>query len=80
MCSQVKASNNYWRLLKFLLWNASDTDKEMIDYQLTAHVFGEGSSASSSNFTLRRRAKDNEQQYDKKVTQFLKELFMSTIC
>ena len=42
---------------------------------MTAHMFGRTSSPSGSNFALRRTAKDNEQQYGKKITQILERSF-----
>ena len=56
-------------------WDNSDPDKEIIDYEMTAHVFGGTSSPSCSNFALRRTAKDNEQQYGKEITQILERSF-----
>ena len=38
---------------------------------MTAHVFGGASSPLCSNFALRRTARDNEQQYDKEISQIL---------
>ena len=56
-------------------WDDSNPDKEIIDYEMTAHVFGGTSSPSCSNFALRRTAKDNEQQYGKEITQILERSF-----
>ena len=72
---QVKVPKDQCSFLKFLWWDNSDHEKEIIDYEMTAHVFGETSSLSCSNFTLRRTAKDNEQQYGKEITQILKRGF-----
>ena len=68
---QVKVSKDQCSFLKFLWWDDSDPDKEIIDYEMTAHVFGGTSSPSCSDFGLRRTAKDNEQQYGKEITQIL---------
>ena len=57
------------------LWDDGDPDKEISDYEMTAHVFGETSSPSCSNFALRRTAKDNEQQHGKEITQILDRSF-----
>ena len=57
------------------LWDDSDPDKETSDYEMTAHVFGETSSPSCSNFALRRTAKDNEQQHGKEITRILDRSF-----
>ena len=42
---------------------------------MTANGFEAASSSSSSNFVLRRAAKDNEQQYGKEITQILERSF-----
>ena len=72
---QVKVPKDQCSFLKFLWWDNSDPDKEIIDYEMTAHVFGGTSSPSCSNFALRRTAKDNEQQYGKEITQILERSF-----
>ena len=83
MFHQVKVSKDQCSFLKFLWWDDSDPDKEIIDYEMTAHVFGGISSSSCSNFGLRRTAKDNEQQNGKEIiqiTQILERNFMLMIC
>ena len=75
MFHQVKVPKDQCSFLKFLWWDNSNPDKEIIDYEMTAHVFGGTSSPSCSNFALRRTAKDNEQQYGKEITQILERSF-----
>ena len=72
---QVKVPKDQCSFLKFLRWDGSDPDKEIIDYEMKAHVFRGTSSPSCSNFALRRTAKDNEQQYGKEITQILERIF-----
>ena len=74
MFYQLKVPKDQCSFLKFLWWDDSGPDKEIIDYEMTAHVFGGASSASCSNFALRRTANDNEQQYGKKIPQIQDEL------
>ena len=72
MFHQVKVPKDQCSFLKFLWRDDSNSHKEIIDYKMTAHVFGGTSSSSScSSFALRTTAKDNEQQYDKEITQTL---------
>ena len=75
MFHQVKVPKDQCSFLKFLWWDNSDSDQEIIDYEMTANVFGETSSPSFSNFALRRTAKDNEQRYGKEITQILERHF-----
>ena len=72
MFRQAKVRKDQCSFLKFLWWDDSNPNKEIIDYEMTAHVFGGASSPSYSNFALKRTAKDNEQQYGKEITQILK--------
>ena len=62
-----------YSFLKFLWWDDSNPDKEIID-EMTGYVFGR-TSPCCSNFALRRTAKDNEQQYGKEITQILERSF-----
>ena len=75
MLHQVIVPKDQCSFLKFLWWDDTDPEKEIIDYEMTAHVFGGTSSPSCSNFALRRTAKDNEQQYGKEITQILERSF-----
>ena len=52
MFHQVKVPKDQCSFLKFLWWDDSDPDKEIIDYEMTAHVFGGVSSPPCSNFAL----------------------------
>ena len=62
MIHQVKVPKGHCSFPKYLWWDDSDPDKEIIDYEMTAHVSGGTSSPSFSNSALRRVAKDNELQ------------------
>ena len=75
MFHQVKVPDTQCSFLKFLWWEDSDTSKEIIDYEMTAHVFGGSSSPSCSNFTLRKTAMDNEERYGKDVATILERNF-----
>ena len=63
MFHQVKVPDTQCSFLKFLRWEDSDISKGIIDYEMTAHVFGRSSSPSCSNFVLRKRAMENEELY-----------------
>ena len=79
MFYQVKVPKDQCSFLKFLWWDNSDRDKEIFDYEMTAHVFGGASSPSCSNFALRRTAKDNEQQYGKEIPQILERSYVDDL-
>ena len=49
--------------LKFLWRSTDDIDDEPQDFMMCAHVFGGTSSASCSNYVLKRTAIDNKEVY-----------------
>ena len=63
MFHQVKVPKDQCSFLEFLWWDDSSPDKEIIDYEMTAHVFGGTSSPSFSNFILRTTARESFQLY-----------------
>ena len=75
MFHQMKVPKDQCSFLRFLWWDDIDPDKGIIDYEMTAYVFGGALSPSYSNFALGRTAKDNEQQYGKEFTQILERSF-----
>ena len=68
MFCQIKFPDDQCSFLKFLWWEDCDTNKEIIDCEMTAHVFGGASSPSCSNFALRKTASDNIHEYASDVT------------
>ena len=80
MFHQVKVPKDQCRSLKFLWWDDSDPDKKIIDYEMTARMFGGTSSPSCSNFALRSTTNNSERQYGKEITQILERSFYVEIC
>ena len=60
---------------RFLWWDDYDSNKEIIDYQMTAHVFGGLSSPSCSTFSLRKTASDNRDSYVSDIATILGRYF-----
>ena len=75
MFHQVKVPDTQCSFLKFLCCKDSDISKGIIDYEMTAHVFGGSTSASCSNFALRKTPMDNEELYGKDVATILERNF-----
>ena len=75
MFNQVKVPDDHCGLLRFFWWDNSDTSKDVIDYKMTAHVFGGSSSPSCSNFALRKTAADNIKEYGEMVAEILERNF-----
>ena len=49
--------------IKFLWWENHNIEEEPSDFAMCAHVFGVVSSASCSNYALKRTATNNADQY-----------------
>ena len=75
MFHQVKIPEEQRNFLRFIWWKDNNPEKELVDYQMTAHVFGGISSPSCSNFVLRKTASDNCHQYGQEVSNNLRRNF-----
>ena len=75
MFHQVKIPDDQCSFLRFLKWEDCDTKKDIIDYKITAHVFGGATSPSCSNFALRKTASDKRDEYLSYVTRYLETSF-----
>ena len=75
MFNQVKVPDDQCSFFRFLWWDDFDTNKKIIDYDMTAHVLGGASSPSCSNFALRKTASDNRSEYASDVTRILERNF-----
>ena len=56
MFHRVKVPEQQKNYLRFLWWKDSDLDKDVVPYEVTAHVFGGISSPSCSNYALKKKA------------------------
>ena len=75
MFHQVKVPDDQCSFLRFLWWEDCDTNKEIIDYEMTAHLFGGASSQSCCNIALRKTAKENRDEYASDVIKILESNF-----
>ena len=75
MFHQVKVPDDLCSFLRFLWRKNCNNNKEIVDYEMTVHVFRGGSSLSCSNFTLRKTASDNRDEYISDVTRILERNF-----
>lgn len=48
--------------------------KEVIEYRMPVHLFG-GTSSNIGNFTLKKTADDNEQEFGSEAAKYLKQDF-----
>ena len=80
MYHQVLAPDDQQTLMKFLWWDADDINDEPKDFMMCAHVFGGTSSASCSNYALRRAAIDNKKVYGTDAaTTLLKDFYVDAL-
>jgi hypothetical protein len=61
MFHQFKVAEAHRNFLRFLWWEDGDTRKRLIEYRMTVHLFGAGSSPGCANFGLKRIADDHEE-------------------
>ena len=80
MYHQVKIPVEQRSFLGFFWWKNSDPQNEVVDHEMTAHVFGGISSPSCSNCALKKTAVDNVCKYEMKPQQLLREIFMQKTC
>ena len=75
MYHQVKVNPEHRDMLRFLWWNNGDIDETMLEYRMTAHLFGATSSPSVANFALKQAANDYEAQFGHDAAKFIREDF-----
>ena len=61
--------------MRFLWWTNNDINKEVVDFEMCAHVLGGTSSPSCCNFALKKTAIDNEKKFGEMAAATLKENF-----
>ncbi|PIK42690.1 hypothetical protein BSL78_20459 [Apostichopus japonicus] len=62
-------------LLRFLWWQNGDFTSEPVEYRMTVHLFGAGSSPGCANFGLKQIASDYEKEFGPDVTHFIHQNF-----
>ena len=60
MFCQVRVSEQYRDLLRFLWWKQGEFSGEPEEFRMTVHLFSAVSSPACVNFALKRTAHDNE--------------------
>ena len=75
MYYQVRVSEHQQSFIKFLWWDNHNIEEEPSDFAMCAHVFGGVSSASCSNYALKRSATDNADQYGQEAEEVVRSNF-----
>ena len=71
MFRQVRVPERFQNYLRFLWWPEGDFSRDLIDHQMTIHLFGSTSSPSCANFALRRTATDNRIKFGEEAATVL---------
>ena len=64
MFNQVRVLEDQRSLLRFFWWENGDIRNPIKDHEMCAHLFGEISSPSCSNYALEQTSVDNKKQLD----------------
>ncbi|PIK59809.1 hypothetical protein BSL78_03264 [Apostichopus japonicus] len=75
MFYQFKVNKEQRDLLRFLWWQNGDFTSEPVEYRMTVHLFGAGSSPGCANFGLKQIASDYEKEFGPDVTHFIHQNF-----
>ena len=66
--------------LRFLWWSNGDLDEQPEEYEMRVHLFGGASSPSCANFALKKKAKDNEEDFSPNVIETVERNFYVDDC
>ena len=75
MFHQFKVVEAHQNFLRFLWWENGDTSKRPIEYKMTVHLYGAGSSPGCANFGLKRIADDYEVEFGSEAANFVRNDF-----
>jgi len=75
MFNQVYVDPQDIDALRFLWWPDDDVNKEPVDMQMLVHLFGATSSPSCANYSLRKTAEDNKQDFKPETSETIKRNF-----
>jgi hypothetical protein len=68
----LEADRNF---LRFLWWEDGNTTKQPVEYRMTVHLFGAGSSPGCANYGLKRIADDYEEECGSEAANFVRNNF-----
>lgn len=75
MFNQVYVDPKDIDALRFLWWPDDDLNKEPVDMRMLVHLFGATSSPSCANYSLRKTAEDNHQDFKSQTSETVKKNF-----
>lgn len=80
MFHQVRVSPDDYDMFGFLWWPDNDLDQEPVDYRMEVHLFGATSLPACSNFSLRKTAEDNIDEFDVEAVETVRKNFYVDDC
>ena len=75
MFHQFKVFETHRNFLRFLWWEDGDTTKRPVEYRMTVHLFGAGSSPGCANYGLKKIADDYEEECGPEAANFVRNNF-----
>lgn len=73
MFHQLRVDGKHRKFLRFYWWKNGNIEKEPIEYRMTVHLFGAGS--SPGNYGLKKTADDYEQEFGTEASNFIRNDF-----
>ena len=75
MFHQFKVDKRHQNLLQFLWWPDGDIKAVPVEYRMTVHLLGAGSSPGCVNFALKRIATGHEEEFGHNTAIFVRDNF-----
>ena len=75
MFHQFKVFETHRNFLRFLWWEDGDTTQRPVEYRMTVHLFGAGSSPGCANYGLKKIADDYEEECGPEAANFVRNNF-----
>ena len=69
MFYQVRVLSTDCDALRFLWWPRGDLSKDPEEYEMRVYLFGSASSPSCANYALKKKARDNEEDFPPEIIQ-----------
>ncbi len=75
MFHQFKVIPSHQNFLRFFWWENGDTTRPPVEYRMTVHLFGSGSSPGCANYGLKQIANDFNEEYVSDTADFIRDDF-----
>ena len=75
MFHQLRVDGKHRTFLRFYWWENGNIEKEPMEYRMTVHLFGAGSSPGCTNYGLKKTADAYEQEFGIEAANFIRNEF-----